>query len=41
MISISDASMLDPLLALLSRIPSVYDARRIMPGEGAKQLKRR
>ena len=41
MISISVASMLDPLLALLSRIPSVYDARRIMPGEGAKQLKRR
>ena len=41
MISISDASMLDPLLALLSRVPSVYDARRIMPGEGAKQLKRR
>ena len=41
MIAISDASLLDPLLAQVSRVPSVYDARRIMPGEGAKQMKRR
>ena len=41
LIAISDASLLGPLLARVSRVPSVYDARRIMPGEGAKQLKRR
>ena len=41
LISLSDASLLGPLLARVSRVPSVYDARRIMPGEGAKQLKRR
>lgn len=41
MIAISDASLLDPLLAIVSRVPSVYDARRIMPGEGANQMKRR
>ncbi len=41
MIEISDASLLDPLLLSVSRVPSVYDARRIMPGEGAKQMKRR
>ena len=41
LIAISDASVLDPLLASLSRVPSVFDARRIMPGEGANQLKKR
>lgn len=41
LIAISDASLLDPLLAAVSRVPSVYDARRIMPGEGANQMKRR
>ncbi len=41
MIAISDASLLDPLLVTVSRVPSVYDARRIMPGEGARQMKRR
>jgi GTP pyrophosphokinase len=41
LISISDASLLDPLLATVSRVPSVFDARRIMPGEGANQMKRR
>lgn len=41
LILISDASLLDPLLAAVSRVPSVYDARRIMPGEGANQMKRR
>ena len=41
LISISDASLLDPLLAAVSRVPSVFDARRIMPGEGANQMKRR
>ena len=41
LVSISDASLLDSLLACVSRVPSVYDARRLMPGEGANQLKRR
>lgn len=41
LIAISDASLLDPLLAAVSRVASVYDARRIMPGEGANQMKRR
>ncbi len=41
LIALSDASNLGPLLARASRVPSVYDARRIMPGEGAKQLPRR
>jgi GTP pyrophosphokinase len=41
LIAISDASLLDPLLATVSRVPSVYDARRIMAGEGAQQMKRR
>ena len=41
LVLISDASLLDPLLAAVSRVPSVYDARRIMPGEGANQMKRR
>ena len=41
LVSISDASLLDALLASVSRVPSVYDARRLMPGEGANQLKRR
>lgn len=41
LVHISDASLLDPLLAAVSRVPSVYDARRIMPGEGANQMKRR
>ena len=40
LVSISDASLLDSLLATVSRVPSVYDARRLMPGEGAQQLKR-
>ncbi len=41
LVSISDASLLDSLLASVSRVPSVYDARRLMPGEGAQQLKKR
>ena len=41
LVAISDASLLDVLLAAVSRVPSVYDARRIMPGEGANQMKRR
>ena len=41
LIALSDASLLGPLLARVNRVPSVYDARRILPGEGAKQLKRR
>ena len=41
LVEISDASRLDPLLASISRVDSVYDARRLMPGEGAKTMKRR
>ena len=41
LIAISDASLLDTLLASVSRVPSVYDARRIMPGEGANTMSRR
>ncbi len=41
LIAISDASLLGSLLARVNRVPSVYDARRIMPGEGARQMKRR
>ena len=41
LVSISDASLLDTLLSTVARVPSVYDARRIMPGEGANQMKRR
>lgn len=41
LVAISDASLLDTLLATVSRVPSVYDARRLMPGEGAQQLGRR
>lgn len=41
LIVISDASLLDTLLASVSRVPSVYDARRIMPGEGAQAKRRR
>lgn len=38
LVSISDASLLDSLLACVSRVPSVFDARRIMPGEGGKDV---
>ena len=41
LIAISDASLLAPLLATVGRVPSVYGARRILPGEGANQMKRR
>lgn len=41
LVAISDASLLDTLLAAISRVPSVFDARRLMPGEGANQMKRR
>lgn len=40
LVAISDASLLDTLLATVSRVPSVFDARRLMPGEGANQMKR-
>ena len=40
-IEISDASRLDPLLAAISRVESIYDARRLMPGEGVASMKRR
>ena len=38
LIAISDANLLDTLLATICRVPSVYDARRIMPGEGASSI---
>ena len=41
LVSISDAGLLDSLLATVSRVPSVFNARRLMPGEGANQMKRR
>ena len=41
LVEISDASALDPLLAAVTRVPSVYDARRLMPGEGATSKRRR
>jgi GTP pyrophosphokinase len=41
LVSISDAGLLDSLLATIRRVPSVVDARRLMPGEGANQMKRR
>ena len=42
LVEISDVSGLDPrVLAAISRVDSVYDARRIMPGEGGKKMKRR
>ncbi len=41
LVAISSANLLDSLLASVSRVPSVYDARRLMPGEGAKQMKQR
>ena len=34
LVEISDASGLDALLAAISRVESVFDARRLMPGEG-------
>ena len=34
LVEISDASGLDSLLSAISRVESVYDARRLMPGEG-------
>ena len=40
-IEISDASRLDPLLASIGRVESVYDVRRLMPGEGGATMKRR
>ena len=40
-VAISDASLLGSLLAYVNRVPSVYNARRIMPGEGANQMRRR
>lgn len=41
LVEISDSSRLDPLLAAIGAVESVYDARRLMPGEGNKTMKRR
>lgn len=40
-VEISAASLLDPLLGRVSRVPSVFDARRIKPGEGGTEMKHR
>ena len=40
LVAISGATALDPLLGAVSRVPSVFDARRLMPGEGGQQMKR-
>ncbi len=40
-LEISAASLLDPLLGRVSRVPSVFDARRIMPGEGGSEMRQR
>ena len=41
LVEISDASGLDPLLSSIGRVDSVYDARRLMPGEGGATMRRR
>ncbi|MGN0054976.1 MAG: TGS domain-containing protein, partial [Atopobiaceae bacterium] len=41
LVAISDASLLDTLLTSVSHVPSVFDARRIMPGEGGNEMRRR
>lgn len=41
LVEISDASGLDPLFAAISAVESVYDVRRLMPGEGGGQMKKR
>ena len=41
LVEISDASGLDPLFASISAVESVYDVRRLMPGEGNITMKRR
>ncbi len=40
-VAISDASLLGSLLATVNQVPAVYNARRLMPGEGANQPKKR
>lgn len=41
MVEISDASGLEPLFSAISAVESVYDVRRLMPGEGNITMKRR
>ena len=41
LLAISDASRLDVLLANVKRVSAVFDARRILPGEGGSEMKRR
>ena len=41
LVEISEASRLDSLLSAISAVESVYDARRLMPGEGSTTMKRR
>ncbi|MBR2682620.1 MAG: bifunctional (p)ppGpp synthetase/guanosine-3',5'-bis(diphosphate) 3'-pyrophosphohydrolase [Atopobiaceae bacterium] len=39
-VAISDASLLSTLLATVNKVPSVFNCRRIMPGEGAQTMRR-
>lgn len=41
LVEISDASGLEPLFSAISSVESVYDVRRLMPGEGNNTMKRR
>ena len=41
LVEISDASGLEPLFSAISTVESVYDVRRLMPGEGNITMRRR
>lgn len=41
LLAISDASRLNAILASVKRVSAVFDARRILPGEGGSEMKRR
>lgn len=41
LIEISDSSRLDPLLGAIGEVESVYDARRLMPGETSRSKKKK
>ena len=41
LVEISDASGLEPLFSAISAVESVYDVRRLMPGEGNITMRRR
>lgn len=41
LLAISDATKLSSMLATVKRVNSVFDARRILPGEGGNEMKKR